>query len=139
MNASTVRRSRLFSQLFWGCLTATVATSLWAAGSSNASSNFKVMRRLIVQGERPEISVCLTEVAQHAAPASGFEKIVWDDHVSDQAIMQEHEEGHQLVRVIHFPALGLRQSNGLLSLNQWQSVQVQCEQIDEAQPRITVR
>ena len=53
MNASTVRRSRLFSQLFWGRLTATVATSLWAAGSSNASSNFKVMRRLIVQGAMP--------------------------------------------------------------------------------------
>jgi hypothetical protein len=124
-------------RLFVGLVAVLGLGVAWAAGSSNASSNFKIMRRLIVQGERPEISVCLTEVAQHAALASGFEKIVWDDHVSDQAVLQEHEEGRQLVRTIHFPALGLVHSNSALSLNQWRPVQVQCEQIDEGQPRIT--
>jgi len=113
-----------------------------AAGSSGFARRIKSVPTLIVEGERPEISACLYSSQLAVSKSQEFESIRWSDTISDETVVREYQLGADLVRVTKFEASALTERAGLFSLfsrQRWVDVLVECRQINEKAPVVTLR
>jgi pterin-4a-carbinolamine dehydratase len=126
-----VHRSFILSCLL-GC---TFAVS--AAGSSVANKTVKIYQKLIVEGERPEISACLTSALQSRNP--NYDKIAWSASMSDQAVVNEYTMSGSFVKEVSLKATGLVHDERIFRLDNWVPIRITCLQIDEQAPVVTVK
>jgi hypothetical protein len=110
-----------------------------AAGSSSFTPRTKSVHELIVEGERPEISACLYSVQLAVYKSREFERIRWSDGVSDDSLVREYSLAGDWVRVTKFEASALTQGTGLFSVQRWVDVLVECQQVNEKAPIVTLR
>jgi hypothetical protein len=109
-----------------------------AAGSSSFAPRIKSVHELIVEGDRPEISACLYAAQLNVSQSHEFERIRWSDRISDESVVRETQAAGQLVRVTTFEASALTEGTGLLSRGHWVDVQVECQQVNEKAPVVTL-
>jgi hypothetical protein len=128
------RRMRIAAALF-GSLP---ALSL-AAGSTAFTHRIKSVPELIVEGERPEISACLYSAQLAVSRSPEFDAIRWSDGISDESVVREYHLAGDLVRVTKFEASALTAGTGLFSMKRWVDVLVECQQVNEQAPIVTLR
>ena len=80
-------------------------------------------------------------VAAQLAVSRGheFERIRWSDKISDQSVVREYRLATDWVRVTKFEASALTQGTGLFSRQRWVDVLVECQQVNEKAPIVTLR
>jgi hypothetical protein len=110
-----------------------------AAGSSSFAPRIKSVHELIVEGDRPEISACLYSTQLAVAKSQEFDSIRWSDNISDASVVREYHLAGDWVRVTKFEASALTQGTGLFSKNRWVDVLVECQQVNEKAPIVTLR
>jgi len=134
MSGSLPRGARVFAAV----LGSASALSL-AAGSPSFVPQIKSVHELIVEGDRPEISACLYSAQIAVRQSHEFERIRWSDRISDESVVREYRLAADLVRVTKFEASALTQGPGVFSKERWVDVLVECQQINEKAPTVTVR
>jgi hypothetical protein len=110
-----------------------------AAGSQSFVRRIKSVHELIVEGDRPEISACLYSAELAVDKSREFESIRWSETVSDDSVVQEHRMAEDLVRVTRFEASALARGTGLFSRQRWVDILVECQQVNERAPIVTLR
>jgi hypothetical protein len=110
-----------------------------AAGSTSFARRIRSVPELIVEGQRPEISACLYSAQLAVSKSQEFESIRWSDGISDESVVREYHLGADLVRVTKFDASALTEGTGLFSWQRWVDVLVECQQINEKAPVVTLR
>jgi hypothetical protein len=110
-----------------------------AAGSPSFVRRIKSVHELIVEGQRPEISACLYSAELAVSKSHEFESIRWSDSVSDESVVREYRLAEDLVRVTRFEASALGRGAGLFSRQRWLDVLVECQQVNEKAPIVTLR
>jgi hypothetical protein len=110
-----------------------------AAGSQNSPPRIKSVHELIVEGDRPEISACLYATQLAVSKSREFERIRWSARISDESVVRENHLAAEWVRVTTFQASALPQGSGLFSKKHWIDVMVDCQQINEKAPIVTLR
>jgi hypothetical protein len=143
---STLSRARLAGCLgahsapVFAALVGLLPTLSPAAGSpSFPRQKIKSAHELIVEGQRPEISVCLYSTELAVSRSREFERIRWSDSISDESLVREYRLAGDWVRVTRFEASALTQSKGLFSRQRWVDVLVECQQVNEKAPIVTLR
>jgi hypothetical protein len=95
---------------------------------------------LIVEGDRPEISACLYSAQLAATRGPEFARIRWSPSVSDESLVREYRRGDEWTRVTTFEASALTQGRWwLFSKRRWVEVRVECRQVNEKAPVVTLR
>jgi hypothetical protein len=135
MNSKRLTFRPRFLALVFGLLP---AVSL-SAGSQSFPPRAKSIQELIVEGDRPEISACLYSAQLAVANGHEFERIRWSNGVSDESVVREYRLAADWVRVTRFEASALRQGTRLFSKQRWVDVQVECQQVNEKAPVVTMR
>jgi hypothetical protein len=97
------------------------------------------VRELIIEGDRPEISACLYSAQLAVDRSHEFERLRWSDSISDQSLVREYQLAGDWVRVTQFEASALTQRTGLFSRQRWVDVLVECQQVNEKAPIVTMR
>ena len=110
-----------------------------AAGSSSFAPRIKSVHELVVEGDRPEISACLYAAQVAVSQSHEFERIRWSERISDESLVRETLANGELVRVTKFEASALTEGSGLFSKGRWVDVLVECQQINEKAPIVTLR
>jgi hypothetical protein len=110
-----------------------------AAGSSSFERRIKSVPELIVEGARPEISACLYSAQLAVNKSPEFDGIRWSDAISDESVVREYHLAGDLVRVTRFEASALTVGTGLFSRQRWVDVLVECQQVNEKAPIVTLR
>ena len=110
-----------------------------AAGSQNFPPRAKSVQELIVDGDRPEISACLYSAQLAVSKGREFERIRWSNRISDESVVREYRLAADWVRVTRFEASALTQGRGLFSKQRWVDVLVECQQVNEKAPIVTLR
>jgi hypothetical protein len=110
-----------------------------AAGSPSSARRIKSVYELIVEGDRPEISACLYSAELAVNRSDEFERIRWSDRISDETVVREFRLAADLVRVTRFEASALTQGTGLFFRQRWVEVLVECQQVNEKRPIVTLR
>jgi hypothetical protein len=111
----------------------------FAVGSQSFPARLKSVHELIVEGDRPEISACLYSAELAVSKGHEFERIRWSDRVSDQSVVREYRLATDWVRTTKFEASALTQGTGLFSRHRWVDVLVECRQVNEKTPIVTLR
>jgi hypothetical protein len=94
---------------------------------------------LIVEGDRPEISACLYSAQLAVSRSREFERIRWGDRISDESVVREYRLAADWVRVTKFDASALTKRTGLFFGERWVDVLVECQQVNEKAPLVTLR
>lgn len=115
------------------------STNCFSAGSSVANKNVKVFRELIIEGERPEISSCLTMAIQSVKSSPAYDKINWEPEMSAQAVVHEYQVSGAFIKEITLKAFALIRDERILHLDNWAKVEIHCQQINEGKPSIYFR
>jgi hypothetical protein len=110
-----------------------------AAGSPSFAHRIKSVHELIIEGERPEISGCLYSAELAASQGEEFERIRWNERISEESVVREYRLAGDWVRVTKFPATALTRGAGLFSGQRWVDVLVECQQVNEKAPIVTLR
>jgi hypothetical protein len=110
-----------------------------AAGSPSFAPRIKSLHELIVEGDRPEISACLYSAQLAVSKSREFERMRWSDHISDESLVREYRLAGDWVRVTKFEASALTQGTGLFSRQRWVDVLVECQQVNEKAPIVSLR
>jgi hypothetical protein len=110
-----------------------------AAGSSGFVPRIKSVHELIVEGDRPEISACLYSAELAVSKTPGFERIRWTDRILDESVVREYPVGADWVRATRFEASALTPGRGFFSHHHWVDVLVECQQVNEKAPTVTIR
>lgn len=110
-----------------------------AAGSPSFPPRIKSVHELIVEGDRPEISACLYSAQLAMNNSHEFERIRWSDHISDESVVREYRLAADWVRVTKFEASALTKGPGLFFGQRWVDVMVECQQVNEKAPMVTLR
>jgi hypothetical protein len=110
-----------------------------AAGSPSFARRIESVRELIIEGDRPEISACLYAAQLAADRSREFERLRWSDGISDHSVVREYQLAGDWVRVTKFEASALTQGAGLFSRERWVDVLVECQQVNEQAPIVTLR
>ena len=110
-----------------------------AAGSPSFAPRTKSVHELIVEGERPEISACLYSAQLAVNKSHEFERIRWRESISDESVVREYRLAGDWVRVTKFAATALPRGSGLFSSWRWVEVLVECQQVNEKEPIVTLR
>jgi hypothetical protein len=110
-----------------------------ATGSPSFAPRLKSLHELIVAGARPEISACLYSAQLAVKGSDEFERIRWSDGISNQSVVQEFRLADDWVRVTKFDASALAYGAGLFSKRRWVDVLVECRQVNEKAPIVTLR
>jgi len=97
------------------------------------------VHELIVEGERPEISACLYSAQLAMGKSHEFERLRWPATISDESVVQEYRLADDWVRVTKFEASALTPGAGPFSRQRWVGVAVECQQVNEKAPLVTVR
>lgn len=95
----------------------------------------KDYRGLIVRGERPELAACMVAALNAVRTDAKFDAVRWYDEDSDNANLQEIENGGQLLRSVRMK-IYLRQRVQSFFADPWLRGNVACEQRDEAFPEV---
>ena len=111
----------------------------WAAGSSVANPKNQLLQKIIIEGERPEISACLTVAQQLPNLFPIYRKITWESSMSNAAVLKENSSAQGVVKLISFRGLGLLYDDRLFHADEWVKVLIQCQQINENKPLVTVQ
>jgi hypothetical protein len=133
-HSSAVRGARLLAVVL-GLLP---ALSL-AAGSPSFVPRIKSVHELIVDGTRPEISACLYAAEVAVDKGHEFDRIRWSDSISDESVVREYPLAGDWVRMTRFEASALTQGKGLFSIQRWVPVLVECQQVNEKAPVVSLR
>jgi hypothetical protein len=110
-----------------------------AAGSSGFAQHIKSVQQLIVEGDRPEISACLYSAELAVSRRHEFEHIRWSERISDESVVREYRLAADWIRVTKFEASALTQGPALFSQQRWVDVLVECQQVNEKAPIVTLR
>jgi hypothetical protein len=110
-----------------------------AAGSPSFPPRIKSVHELIVEGDRPEISACLYSAQLAVSRSREFERIRWGDRISDESVVREYRLAADWVRVTKFDASALTKRTGLFFGERWVDVLVECQQVNEKAPLVTLR
>jgi hypothetical protein len=110
-----------------------------AAGSPSFPRRIKSVHELIVEGDRPEISACLYSAELAVSKSREFERIRWSERISDESVVREYRLAADWVRVTKFEASALTQGPGLFSRQRWVDVLVECQQVNEKAPIVSLR
>jgi hypothetical protein len=110
-----------------------------AAGSPSFPRRIKSVHELIVEGDRPEISACLYSAELAVIQSHEFERIRWGERISDDSVVREYRLAADLVRVTRFEANALTKGTGLFSRQRWVDVLVECQQVNEKAPIVSLR
>ena len=110
-----------------------------AAGSSSFAPRIKSVHELIVEGDRPEISACLYAAQLAVGQSQEFDRIRWSERISDETLVRETRAAGELVRTTKFEASARTLGKGLFSRRHWIDVLVECRQVNEKAPVVTVR
>ena len=110
-----------------------------AAGSPSFAPWIKSVHELIVEGDRPEISACLYSAQLAVSKSHEFERIRWTDRISDESVVREYHLAADWVRVTKFEASALTQGTGLFFRRRWVDVLVECQQVNEKAPIVSLR
>jgi hypothetical protein len=111
----------------------------YCAGSSVANKSVKIFKELIVEGERPEISSCLTAAIQSVKVNPVYSKINWEPEMSIGAVVKEYLVSGSLVKETTLKALALVRDERLLHLDNWTNVTINCQQINEGKPILSFK
>jgi hypothetical protein len=111
----------------------------FAAGSSVSTKNNKVLQKIIIEGERPEISACLTVAQQLPTLFPIYRKITWEPSMSNAAVLNEDITANGVVKGVSFYGLGLLHDDRLFHPDEWVKVLIECQQINENKPLVTVQ
>ncbi len=114
-------------------------TQAVAAGSSVSAKNNKVLQKIIIEGERPEISACLTVAQQLPNLFPIYRKITWEPSMSNAAVLKEETSTEGVLKVISFRGMGLLHDDRLFHADEWVKVLIECQQINENKPLVTVQ
>jgi hypothetical protein len=114
-------------------------TQAVAAGSSVSAKNNKVLQKIIIEGERPEISACLTVAQQLPNLFPIYRKITWEPSMSNAAVLKEETSAEGVLKVISFRGMGLLHDDRLFHADEWVKVLIECQQINENKPLVTVQ
>jgi hypothetical protein len=110
-----------------------------SAGSPSFARKIKSVHELIIEGDRPEISACLYSAELAVSRSREFEQLRWDDRISDASVVREYRLGADSVRVTKFDASAFTHGPGLFSGRRWVDVRVECQQVNEKAPTVSVR
>jgi hypothetical protein len=110
-----------------------------AAGSPSFAPRIKSVHELIVEGERPEISACLYSAQLAVDKSHEFEHLRWSDSNSVESVVREYRLAGDWVRVTKFEASALTLGTGVFSRQRSVEVLVECQQVNEKAPTVTVR
>jgi hypothetical protein len=99
----------------------------------------KSVHELIVEGDRPEISACLYAAQLAVGQGREFDRIRWSDRISDKSVVRESQTGGEWVRWTKFEASARTQSKSLFSKGRWVDVLVECRQLNEKAPVVSLR
>jgi hypothetical protein len=110
-----------------------------AAGSQSFPPRVQSVHELIVEGERPEISACLYSTQLAVRSNKDFERIRWNDSISVESVVREYRLAGDWIRVTEFQAVAMPRDRGLFSRPRWVDVQVECQQVNEKTPMVTLR
>jgi hypothetical protein len=110
-----------------------------AAGSPSFVRRIKSVHELIVEGDRPEISACLYSAELAVSRSQAFERIRWSERISDDSVVREYRLAADWVRVTKFEASALTQGTGLFFKQRWVDVLVECQQVNEKRPIVSLR
>lgn len=110
-----------------------------AAGSPSIPPRIKSVQQLIVAGERPEIGACLYSAQLEMKNSHEFERLRWSNSISDKSVVREYRLGGDWVRVTRFEAMALPQGTGLFSSPHWVDILVECQQVNEKAPIVSLR
>ena len=97
------------------------------------------MYELIVAGDRPEISACLYAAQRAVSRSHEFERIRWSERISEESIVREYRLAADWVRVTTFEASTLTHGSGLFFTQRWVDVLVECQQVNEKAPIVSLR
>jgi len=111
----------------------------YCAGSSVANKSVKIFKELIVEGERPEISSCLTAAIQSVKLNPVYSKINWEPEMSVSAVVKEYQVSDSLVKETTLKATALIRDERLLHLDSWTNVTINCQQINEGKPILSFK
>jgi hypothetical protein len=109
----------------------------YSAGSSTVNKGVKIFKELIVEGERPEISSCLTQAIQSVRLNSYYKRIAWEPDMSVSAVLKEYQLSGASVKEIQLYALALIRDESLFHLDNWTKISIQCQQVNEARPTLS--
>jgi len=112
---------------------------LYAAGSSVANKSVKIFKELIVEGERPEISSCLTIAIQTVKNHPAYNKINWEPEMSVSAVVKEYQVSGSIIKETTLKALALARDDSLFHLDTWTKVTINCQQINEGKPSLSFK
>ena len=115
------------------------AHPLYAAGSSVANKSVKIFKELIVEGERPEISSCLTVAIQSVKNHPAYNKINWEPEMSVSAVVREYQVSGAVIKETTLKALALARDDSLFHLDTWTKVTINCQQINEGKPSLSFK
>lgn len=110
-----------------------------AAGSSSYPWRIKTLYELIVQGDRPEISACLYAAQLAVSGGHEFDRLRWSERISEASVVREYRLASDWVRVTQFEASALTHGEGLFAAQRWVDVLVECQQVNEKRPIVTLR
>jgi hypothetical protein len=110
-----------------------------AAGSQSFPPRIKSVHELIIEGQRPEISACLYSAQLAVSSSPNFERIRWSDSISDESVVREYRLAGDWIRVTEFQAAAMPRDKGLFSTPRWVDVLVECQQVNEKAPIVTLR
>ncbi len=117
---------------------ALISQQTLCAGSSVAKS-VKIFKALIVEGERPEISSCLTTALQSVKDSPAYDKINWEPEMSTSAVVREYQVAGALIKETTLKALALVRDQRVFHLDNWTRVTINCQQINEGKPVISFK
>ncbi len=112
---------------------------LYAAGSSVSNKSVKIFKELIVEGERPEISSCLTIAIQTVKNHPAYNKINWEPEMSVSAVVKEYQVSGSIIKETTLKALALARDDSLFHLDTWTKVTINCQQINEGKPSLSFK
>jgi hypothetical protein len=117
-----------------------VAGTTLAAGSSVSKPAIKIFRGLIVEGERPEISACLTVALQEVRTATAWQALSWTQRMTDQAVLREAEAGPDRIRETTIRLMATPRQSAGLHLGSATPVRVRliCDQVNEGRPGVRI-
>lgn len=110
------------------------------ARSEGYSPNLRaeVLRReLYIAGERPELASCLAAASDEISRDPRFDLIRFEGDVPQVAHMTESESGGKLLRLVQFDGRA-RIREGHWFIDSYKTVEVFCDQRDEAPPTVRI-
>jgi hypothetical protein len=103
-----------------------IPSAMDAVGRGSPPPLPRVFKKLIAQGERPEIVVCMVAAADQVRSDPQLDAIRWGEDVSSTAHLEDSEENGRMLRKIRLE--GKVHDRHITTSDPWHPVRVLCEQ-----------